>query len=304
MRVEVAPQDRVLRGVIAEQRPAGDPRGMCDVVDTHRVEPAGAEQVDRDIGDMAARRGTSPAHPGRVHRHLLPVVRDFRPGLPFRHSMPYCVPHGPDVSSLTRRKAVIMEHDQQVSTDTDSLACPGVAGRRGVDRRYVRGLLTVTSAPAVTREQPPDSGVEFDADRGWRLHPQVAVRPEPFGALLYHFGTRKLSFLKNRTILALIESLGDHDDVRSACRAAGIDDDAQGPYLSALATLAPRTCLSPGHPSGAPVTSMLNRCARTPARRPVRTRAGRADLPDLGADLRLQPGVRALPVLVGQARSA
>ena len=51
------------------------------------------------------------------------------------------------------------------------------------------------------------AAVGFDPDRGWRLHPQVAVRPEPFGALLYHFGTRKLSFLKNRTILALIESL-------------------------------------------------------------------------------------------------
>jgi mycofactocin biosynthesis protein MftB len=85
----------------------------------------------------------------------------------------------------------------------------------------------------------------FDVDRGWRLHPQVAVRPEPFGALLYHFGTRKLSFLKNRTILALVESLGEHHSVRSACAAAGIDDTAQGPYLSALATLAGSKMLVP-----------------------------------------------------------
>jgi len=63
----------------------------------------------------------------------------------------------------------------------------------------------------------------FDLDRGWRLHPQVAVRPEPFGALLYHFGTRRLSFLKNRTILTVVGSLGDYPDVRSACRAAGVD---------------------------------------------------------------------------------
>jgi mycofactocin biosynthesis protein MftB len=103
----------------------------------------------------------------------------------------------------------------------------------------------VTSAPAVVREQPSDSDTEFDASRGWRLHPQVAVRPEPFGALLYHFGTRKLSFLKNRTILALIESLGDYGDVHSACRAAGIDGDAQGPYLRALATLARSKMLVP-----------------------------------------------------------
>ena len=77
----------------------------------------------------------------------------------------------------------------------------------------------------------------FDPDRGWRLHHQVAVRPEPFGALLYHFGTRKLSFLKNRTIVAVVNSLPEYPDIRSACRAAGIDDDAQGPYLHALGVL-------------------------------------------------------------------
>jgi putative mycofactocin binding protein MftB len=79
--------------------------------------------------------------------------------------------------------------------------------------------------------------VAFDPDRGWRLHHQVAVRPEPFGALLYHFGTRKLSFLKNRTIVAVVNSLDEHPDIRSACRAAGIADDAQGPYLHALSVL-------------------------------------------------------------------
>jgi len=66
----------------------------------------------------------------------------------------------------------------------------------------------------------------------------VAVRPEPFGALLYHFGTRKLSFLKNRTILTVVRSLAEHPDLRSACRAAGVDDAGQAPYLQALAVLA------------------------------------------------------------------
>jgi mycofactocin biosynthesis protein MftB len=78
----------------------------------------------------------------------------------------------------------------------------------------------------------------FDPERGWRLHHQVAVRPESFGALLYHFGTRELSFLKNRTIVAVVNSLADHPDVRSACRAAGVDDDQQAPYLHALGVLA------------------------------------------------------------------
>jgi mycofactocin biosynthesis protein MftB len=79
--------------------------------------------------------------------------------------------------------------------------------------------------------------VVFDPDRGWRLHRQVAVRPESFGALLYHFGTRKLSFLKNTTIVEVVNSLDDHPDARSALRAAGVDDDRQGPYLHALGVL-------------------------------------------------------------------
>lgn len=83
----------------------------------------------------------------------------------------------------------------------------------------------------------------FDADRHWRLHPQVAVRPEPFGALLYHFGTRKLSFLKNRTIVEVINSLSPRRSFR--CRAAGIDDSDQAPYFHALGVLVQSQMLIP-----------------------------------------------------------
>jgi putative mycofactocin binding protein MftB len=85
----------------------------------------------------------------------------------------------------------------------------------------------------------------FDLDRGWRLHSQVSVRPEPFGALLYHFGTRKLSFLKNRTIVAVVQSLAAHPDVQSACRAAGVDDAQQDSYLHALGVLASSNMIVP-----------------------------------------------------------
>lgn len=104
----------------------------------------------------------------------------------------------------------------------------------------MRGLLTV---PPPAQARAADG--RLDPDRGWRLHPQVAVRPEPFGALLYHFGTRKLSFLKNRTILAVVQSLADHPDVRLALRAAGVDDCAQGPYLHALGVLVESRMLVP-----------------------------------------------------------
>jgi putative mycofactocin binding protein MftB len=57
-----------------------------------------------------------------------------------------------------------------------------------------------------------------------RLHPQVSVRPEPFGALLYHFGNRKLTFIKDPTLFRLVESLGDGKDVTQAMDEVGITE--------------------------------------------------------------------------------
>lgn len=99
--------------------------------------------------------------------------------------------------------------------------------------------------PRSGAEPPAADPGALDSGRGWRLHPQVALRPEPFGALLYHFGTRKLSFLKNRTIVAVVQTLADQPDIPSACRAAGIDDADQGPYLHALGVLAESKMLVP-----------------------------------------------------------
>jgi mycofactocin biosynthesis protein MftB len=78
----------------------------------------------------------------------------------------------------------------------------------------------------------------MDAETAWRLSPRVSVRPEPFGALLYHFGTRKLSFLKDRTLLAIVENLNDSPTVSAACEAAGVAPADRGRYLVALSTLA------------------------------------------------------------------
>ena len=54
---------------------------------------------------------------------------------------------------------------------------------------------------------PPAPATEFDLDAAWTLHPSVSVRPEPFGALLYHFGNRRLSFLKTRQLLDVVQGL-------------------------------------------------------------------------------------------------
>ena len=57
----------------------------------------------------------------------------------------------------------------------------------------------------------------FDLDAPWQLHPQVSIRPERFGALLYHFGTRRLSFLKSRALLAVVSALGSQPTAQAAC---------------------------------------------------------------------------------------
>lgn len=77
----------------------------------------------------------------------------------------------------------------------------------------------------------------MDLDRAWGLHPQVSVRPEPFGALLYHFGTRKLSFLKDRVLLDVVNRLADEPTARAACVSAGVSPDSLDRYGAALATL-------------------------------------------------------------------
>jgi mycofactocin biosynthesis protein MftB len=78
----------------------------------------------------------------------------------------------------------------------------------------------------------------FDLDAAWRLHPQVSVRPERFGALLYHFGTRRLSFLKSPALLTVVRSLASQPSARAACQAAGLGEADLPAYTRALATLA------------------------------------------------------------------
>ncbi|SHH08055.1 putative mycofactocin binding protein MftB [Jatrophihabitans endophyticus] len=80
--------------------------------------------------------------------------------------------------------------------------------------------------------------MSFDLDTAWRVHDQVSVRPERFGALLYHFGTRRLSFLKDPTLLRVLQGLADFDTARDACVAAGVADAEVPRYRAALGTLA------------------------------------------------------------------
>ncbi len=83
----------------------------------------------------------------------------------------------------------------------------------------------------------------FEPDRGYRLNPAVALRPEPFGALAYHFGTRRLSFLKAPDLVELVRGLDSHQRVSDAL--ATVAAGRRDLYLRALAALAASDMIVP-----------------------------------------------------------
>ena len=81
-------------------------------------------------------------------------------------------------------------------------------------------------------------GAAFDADLPWQKARSVALRPEPFGALVYHFGNRKLSFLKSTTLVTVVQTLADHPTAAATLTACGVTEPQRPAYVRALADLA------------------------------------------------------------------
>ena len=82
-------------------------------------------------------------------------------------------------------------------------------------------------------------------DEAWTLSASVALRPEPFGALAYHFGNRKLTFLKRPELVAVVRALAKQPDVRSALVAAGVPPAQYSAYATALRGLAATDMIRP-----------------------------------------------------------
>ena len=79
------------------------------------------------------------------------------------------------------------------------------------------------------------TGSSFES--AWRLHPQVALRDEPFGALAYHYGNRRLVFLKSRPLVDLVRSLHEYPTAGAAVEAMVPEGD-RASYRRALTRLA------------------------------------------------------------------
>lgn len=74
-------------------------------------------------------------------------------------------------------------------------------------------------------------------DRSLTLHPQVALRPEPFGALAYHYGSRKLVFLRHPDLVHVVRCLSEHESLADALRACGVDEARWPTFERAVAAL-------------------------------------------------------------------
>ncbi len=97
--------------------------------------------------------------------------------------------------------------------------------------------------PEVLAQEADERVVDLDAP--YDLAQQVAVRPEPFGALLYHFGTRRLSFLKDRRLLATVQALAAQPSARAALADAGVGPAETATYARALTTLVRTSMIEP-----------------------------------------------------------
>lgn len=75
-------------------------------------------------------------------------------------------------------------------------------------------------------------------DAAYEIHPQAALRPEPFGALVYHYGTRRLVFLRKPEIVGVVTGLAAHPTVAETLTACGIAPTRWPTFLTALSGLA------------------------------------------------------------------
>lgn len=96
--------------------------------------------------------------------------------------------------------------------------------------------------PIVTGPAPEAA---FDPEQPWQLDPRVALRPEAFGALAYHYGTRRLAFLKSAGLVEVVKALADHDSAAAALTAHTSGPRQHERYAAALAHLAGLGIISP-----------------------------------------------------------
>ena len=101
----------------------------------------------------------------------------------------------------------------------------------------------------------------------YEKHPQVTIRREGFGGLAYHFGNRRLVFLKAPELVALVEALGDYPSAGEAM-AACVPEPRRDACGQALSSLLASEVIRPRPARGGQARERASASAR-----PTRTRA-------------------------------
>ena len=77
----------------------------------------------------------------------------------------------------------------------------------------------------------------IDLDTAYELHPQVAIRPEPFGALAYHYDNRRLVFMKHNDVVTVVKSLSQSPSLRAALESCQVEETRWPAVIAALDSL-------------------------------------------------------------------
>lgn len=77
----------------------------------------------------------------------------------------------------------------------------------------------------------------FDPGRRYRLNSQVAIRREPFGAVAYHYGNRRLMFIGSEKLLDLVEDLKRYDTAAEAIAVSSGSPRSERALTEALSKL-------------------------------------------------------------------
>ena len=216
---EVAPHGVGLGGEVAEERPPADARGVGDLVGGDLLEAARVNRSSAARSTRARVPSVGAAGVGAVCR--LASRGHLCPGACLWHWVSLASASSvrdPDHPEVPCPRPTQTPRSRRPGPRRGGGPGRGVAGRGGLDRRHVRRLLSrrppMTASPSSSTRTLP-----------WRRARSVALRPEPFGALVYHFGNRKLSFLKSKPLVAVVEVLADHPsaaaDPRRLRRARG-----------------------------------------------------------------------------------
>ena len=87
-------------------------------------------------------------------------------------------------------------------------------------------------------------------DRALELDPRVALRPEPFGALAYHYGNRRLVFLKHPDVVDVVRQLAKHETVADTLSSCEVAPSRWPAFLNALSNLESSEVIRERHDAG------------------------------------------------------